>query len=149
MEQLLHFLGLCPDHMSHPNVIMFLSSATGGWFGLKYIYYRWFKKYKTINHDVKSLYPHLIDQNAVQRMIAKIKAGPTPYGRFAHKHNHNCSHGCEETEVTNENKSKEEKQVSVNWTAWERNEKEEEEYQRLNRRPIDSESLQAQASQAY
>ena len=40
MDWLLHALGLCPDHMSHPNVLMAAGTATGGWFGLRYVWHK-------------------------------------------------------------------------------------------------------------
>ena len=46
MDWLLHLLGLCPDHMSHPNLITLFSSLFVGWFGLKYVYFRITRLYK-------------------------------------------------------------------------------------------------------
>ena len=36
-EAIMHFIGLCPDSMSHPNLIVALASFASGWFGVRYL----------------------------------------------------------------------------------------------------------------
>ena len=56
IESILHFLGLCPDNFSHPNLLMFLGSATGIWFGLKYLWPRiWHNKIAVVDTETRGL----------------------------------------------------------------------------------------------
>ena len=68
IESILHFLGLCPDNFSHPNILMMFSGAAGGWFGLKYLWHRiWHNKIAVVDTETRGL-----DGNA--QILVQIKS---------------------------------------------------------------------------
>lgn len=51
MESILHFLGLCPDNMTHPSILLILSSG----FGIKYLIQNIISRIKKLKGNKKEI----------------------------------------------------------------------------------------------